>query len=122
MVAPCGCRVLLDTDGKNPTRMCGRVKPNFALTEAGNPALRGGPERIARRARHEKVSLQDLCRNRLRYVRYERLDSSTSRSSFRSPNMIPSTHSPWRRYAFLLTPSRTKPARSACRMARSLNP
>src|SRR5262249_22029944 len=49
MVAPCGCRVLLDTDGKNPTRMFGRVKPDFAANQAGNPALCGGLERKAAR-------------------------------------------------------------------------
>ena len=27
MVAPCGCRVLLDTDGENPTSIYGHVKP-----------------------------------------------------------------------------------------------
>ena len=27
MVAPCGCRVLLDTDGQNPTSIFGGVKP-----------------------------------------------------------------------------------------------
>lgn len=65
MVAPCGCRVLLDTDRENPTRMFGRVKPDFVLRQAANPALRGGPERIAGRAKHEELSLQDLYRNRL---------------------------------------------------------
>ena len=43
MVAPCGCRVLLDTDGKNPTRMFALVKPNFALTQAPNPLYAGDP-------------------------------------------------------------------------------
>ena len=65
MVAPCGCRVLLDTDRENPTRMFSRVKPDFALRQAENPALRGGPERIARRAQHEELCLQDFYRNRL---------------------------------------------------------
>ena len=65
MVAPCGCRVLLDTDGKNPTRMFGCVKPDLALKQARNPALRGHPERIARSDPGENVSVQDLCRNRL---------------------------------------------------------
>ena len=37
MVAPCGCWVLLDTEGKNPTRMFGFVKPNFALTKREIP-------------------------------------------------------------------------------------
>ena len=37
MVAPCGCGVLLDTEGKNPTRMFGCVKPNFALTKREIP-------------------------------------------------------------------------------------
>ena len=37
MVAPCGCWVLLDTEGKNPTRMFGRVKPNFALSKREIP-------------------------------------------------------------------------------------
>ena len=49
MVAPCGCRVLLDTDDKNPTRMFGCVKADFAENQARNPALRGDPERKARR-------------------------------------------------------------------------
>ncbi len=44
------------------------------------------------------------------------------RSSASRPNMIPSTQSPWRRYACRLTPSRTKPTRSAWRIARSLKP
>jgi hypothetical protein len=65
MVAPCGCRVLLDTDRENPTRMFARVKPDFALRLVANPALRGDPERIARRTKHEELSLHDLCRNRL---------------------------------------------------------
>ena len=37
MVAPCGCWVFLDTEGKNPTRMFGRVKPNFALSKREIP-------------------------------------------------------------------------------------
>ena len=45
-----------------------------------------------------------------------------SRSSRSRAYMTPSTHSPWRRYAFLFTPSRTKPTRSAWRIARSLKP
>ncbi len=65
MVAPCGCRVLLDTDGQNPTRMFGCVKPHFAPKQAGNPALRGHPERIVRSDGGENVSVQVLCRNRL---------------------------------------------------------
>src|SRR4029079_11245393 len=31
-------RVLLDTDGKNPTRMFGRVKPDLGAVEGRNPA------------------------------------------------------------------------------------
>src|ERR671937_1238214 len=45
-----------------------------------------------------------------------------SRSSRTSPKRTPSTHSPWRQYAFRLTPSLTNPLRSAWRIARSLNP
>jgi len=37
--------------------MFSRVKPDLALTQAGNPALRGGPERIRRRARREELPL-----------------------------------------------------------------
>jgi hypothetical protein len=45
--------------------MFGCVKPDFAMNEAVNPALRGGLERIAQGARDENLSMQDLCRNRL---------------------------------------------------------
>lgn len=50
------------------------------------------------------------------------LDAYDSRSSRTNANRTPSTHSPWRSYAFRFTPSRTKPDRSAWRIARSLKP
>src|SRR5260221_5907442 len=45
-----------------------------------------------------------------------------SRSSRTSANSTASCHSPWRRYALRSTPSRTQPARSEWRIARSLKP
>ena len=94
MVAPCGCRVLLDTDGQNPTSIYGRVKPFSAGETTQISASVALAELIGRIGRRENVSVQDLCQKRLRYARYEPPDSQTSRSSFNSPNMIPSTHSP----------------------------
>ena len=47
MVAPCGCRVLLDTDGKNPTRMFGRVKPDLGAVEGEIPLNLAAQEGIA---------------------------------------------------------------------------
>src|SRR4051794_31852120 len=54
MVAPCGCWVLLDTEGKNPTRMFRRVKPNFALTKREIPLYAGvsSEYRVARAAKN----------------------------------------------------------------------
>ena len=48
MVAPCGCRVLLDTGSENPTRMFGLVKPDSALRRAEIPLCLGALEGIAR--------------------------------------------------------------------------
>ena len=46
MVAPCGCRVLLDTGSKNPTRMFGLVKPDLSAVEGRNPLYGGALEGI----------------------------------------------------------------------------
>jgi hypothetical protein len=38
MVAPCGCGVLLDTEGKNPTSISGCVKPDFGVEQVWSEA------------------------------------------------------------------------------------
>src|SRR5262245_53312866 len=101
---------VLDTDVQNPTTISSYVKP-FSAGETTLICCSVALGELIRLIRSgEKLRMQDVCEKcRLRDGGYEGWDSRSSRSSFRSPNMIPSTHSPWRRYAFLFTPSRTNP-------------